>query len=156
MRAIFPASFDPFTNGHLDVATRASRLFDDLVLAVYDKPNKRLLFSVEERVELASASTVHLPNVSVQPFSGLTVEFARHVGAGVMVRGLRGASDMEAESQLAAANFELAPELEVVLLVGHSRWSFVSSSLIKEIAVLGGDVSRFVPPPVAERLRQKT
>ena len=154
MRAIFPASFDPITNGHLDIATRASRLFDDLVLAVYDKPNKRLLFSVEERLELARASTAHLPNVSAQPFSGLTVEFARRVGAGVMVRGLRAASDFDAEAQLAAANHELAPDLEVVLLIGHTRWAFISSTLIKEIAQLGGDVARFVPPPVAERLRQ--
>lgn len=152
MRAIFPASFDPITNGHLDVATRASRLFDDVIVAVYDKPNKRLLFSLEERVELARAATAHLPNVRVEPFGGLTVEFARRVGAGVMVRGLRSAADFEAELQLATANHELAPEIEVVLLIGHSKWSFVSSTLIKEIAALGGDVARFVPPPVAERL----
>lgn len=153
MRAIFPASFDPITNGHLDVATRASRLFDELVLAVYDKPNKRLLFAVEERVALARASTAQLPNVRVEPFGGLMVEFARRVGAGAVVRGLRSASDFDAESQQATANHELAPELELVLLISHSRWSFISSTLVKEIALLGGDVARFVPPPVAERLR---
>ena len=154
MRAIFPASFDPITNGHLDIATRASRLFDELVVAVYDKPAKRLLFDLDERVALARAATAHLPNVRVEPFSGLMVEFARRIGAGVVVRGMRAASDFDAEHQLAIAYRELAPELEVVVLMGHSTWSFVSSSLIKEIAVLGGDVASFVPAPVARRLRQ--
>jgi pantetheine-phosphate adenylyltransferase len=154
MRAIFPASFDPITNGHLDVATRASRLFDELVLAVYDKPAKNLLFTLDERVELARASTAHLPNVRVEPFSGLMVEHARRIGAGVVVRGLRSAADFDPEYQQATANYRLAPELEIVLLLSHSRWAFVSSSLIKEIARLGGDVGDFVPPPVAERLRR--
>jgi len=153
MRALFPASFDPMTNGHLDVATRASRLFDELVLAIYDKPAKSLLFSVEERVALARASTAGLPNVRVETYSGLTVEFARRIGAGVMVRGLRTGSDFDAELQLATANHELVPDIETVLLVG--QWSFISSSLIKEIARLGGDVARFVPLPVAERLRDR-
>lgn len=153
MRAIFPASFDPITNGHLDIATRAARLFDELVIAVYDRPAKRLLFSQQERIELARAATAHLPNVRVEGFSGLMVEFARRVGAQVVVRGLRGPADVEAELQQAAANHELAPELEVVLLMSHSTWSFISSTLIKEIASLGGDVAQFVPQPVAERLR---
>ena len=155
MRAIFPASFDPITNGHLDIATRASRLFDDLVVAVYDTPAKPLLFSLEERVALARASTAHLPNVRVEQYSGLTVEFARRVGAGVIVRGLRAASDFDWEYLQATANHELAPELEIVLLMSHSKWSFISSTLIKEIVQLGGDVARFVPPPVAERLRER-
>ena len=153
MRAIFPASFDPITNGHLDIATRASRLFDDLVVAVYDTPAKPLLLSLEERVALARASTAHLPNVRVEQYSGLTVEFARRVGAGVIVRGLRAASDFDWEYLQATANHELAPELEIVLLMSHSKWSFISSTLIKEIVQLGGDVARFVPPPVAEHLR---
>lgn len=152
MRAIFPASFDPITNGHLDLATRASRLFDELVVAVYDKPAKKLLFSLEDRVELARASTAHLSNVRVEPFSGLMVEFAHRIGAGVVVRGMRSASDFDAEYQQATANREMAPDLEIVLLMGHNKWSFISSTLIKEIASLGGDVSSFVPPPVAERL----
>ena len=141
MRAIFPASFDPITNGHLDIATRASRLFDDLVIAVYDTPAKALLFSLEERVALARASTAHLPNVRVEEYSGLTVEFARRVGARVIVRGLRAASDFDWEYLQATANHELAPELEIVLLMSHSKWSFISSTLIKEIVQLGGDVS---------------
>ena len=155
MRAIFPASFDPITNGHVDVASRASKLFDELVVAVYDKPAKRLLFTVEERVALAEAATAHLPNVRVDVFSGLMVEFARRVGAGVVVRGMRAASDFDAEYQQATANHELAPELEIVLLMAHSTWSFVSSTLIKEIAALGGDVTSFVPPPVAAALRER-
>ena len=156
MRAIFPASFDPITNGHLDVATRASRLFDELVLAVYDKPAKNLLFGVEERVELARAATAHLPNVRVEAFSGLMVEYAQRIGAGVVVRGLRSATDFDPEFQQATANRVLAPDLEIVLLLSHSRWAFVSSTLIKEIARLGGNVGEFVPPPVAERLRRSS
>lgn len=155
MRAIFPASFDPITNGHLDLATRASRLFDELIVAVYDKPAKRLLFTVEERVILAAEATAHLPNVRVEQFTGLMVEFARRSGAGAVVRGMRAASDFDAEYQLATAYHELAPELEIILLMGHSKWSFVSSTLIKEIAALGGDVTNFVPPPVADRLRER-
>lgn len=154
MRAIFPASFDPITNGHLDVATRASRLFDELVLAVYDKPAKNLMFALDERVELAQASTAHLPNVRVEAFGGLMVAFARRVGAGVVVRGLRSAADFDPEYQQATANHQLAPDLEIVLLLSHSTWAFVSSTLIKEIAQLGGDVGGFVPPPVAELLRR--
>lgn len=156
MRAIFPASFDPITNGHLDLAARACRLFDELVVAVYDKPAKKLLFSLEERVELARASTAHLPNVRVEPFSGLMVEFAHRIGAEVVVRGMRSASDFDAEYQQATANREMAPDLEIVLLMGHNQWSFISSTLIKEIASLGGDVSSFVPPPVALRLKNSS
>ena len=155
MRAIFPASFDPITNGHLDIATRAGRLFDEVILAVYDKPSKKLLYSVEERVALAEASTAHLPAVRVEAFSGLMVVFARQRGAGVVVRGMRASSDFDAEFQQAAANHQLAPEVEVVVLFGHSQWSFISSSLIKEIASLGGDVSSFVPPPVAASLHER-
>lgn len=156
MRAIFPASFDPITNGHLDVATRASRIFAELIVAVYDRPAKSLLFDAEERVELARRSLAELPNVRVEAFSGLLVEFARHCGAGAIVRGMRSASDFDAEFQLATAYHELAPELEVVLLMSHSKWAFVSSTLIKEIASLGGDVSNFVPAPVADRLRERS
>lgn len=155
MRAIFPASFDPITNGHVDIATRASRLFDELIVAVYDKPAKRLLFSVDERVELARMAVAHLPNARVESFGGLLVGFARAVGAGVIVRGMRSPSDFDAELQLSTAYHELAPELEVVLLMSHSKWAFVSSTLIKEIASLGGDVATFVPPEVAERLRSR-
>ena len=153
MRAIFPATFDPITNGHLDIATRAAVLFDEVVMAVFDRPaRKSPLFSLDERVALVKASTERLPNVRVEPFSGLMVAFARRIGAGVVVRGLRTSGDFEAEYPQALANHELAPEVDVVFLVSHGSWSFVSSSLIKEIASLGGDVARFVPPPVAARL----
>ncbi len=153
MRAIFPATFDPITNGHLDIATRASVLFDEVVMAVFDRPaRKNPLFSLDERVALVKASTERLPNVRVEPFSGLMVAFARQIGAGVVVRGLRTSGDFEAEYPQVLANHELAPEVDVVFLVARGSWSFVSSSLIKEIASLGGDVARFVPPPVAARL----
>ena len=154
MRALFPATFDPFTNGHLDMAERASRLFETLVIAVYDRPaGKRPLFSLEERVAMVRASTVHLDNVSIDPFTGLTVECARRFGAGVIVRGLRSGADFDAELPMVNANHEMEPAVDVMFLVSRSEWSFVSSSLMKEIASLGGDVSRFVPPPVAEALR---
>jgi pantetheine-phosphate adenylyltransferase len=153
MRAVFPASFDPITNGHLDIATRAGRLFDELVLAVYDKPAKNLLFSPEERVELARAATAHLPNVRVEIFSGLLVRYAQKVGAGVIVRGMRGASDFDGEVQQATANRLMAPDIETIFMVSDSKYAFISSTLMKQIARLGGDVAPFVPPPVAERLR---
>jgi pantetheine-phosphate adenylyltransferase len=152
IRAIFPASFDPITNGHLDVATRASHLFDELIVAVFDKPAKNVLFSLEERVAMARSSTAHLPNVRVEGYSGLTVHYARRVEATVIVRGLRAASDFEGEFQLGHANRELAPEIETVCLMGAVQWTFLSSSIIKEIARLGGDVAGLVPPPVLPHL----
>lgn len=151
-RAIFPASFDPITNGHLDMVTRASTLFDDLVIAVYRDPNKRVLFSWEDRIELTRAATAHLSNTRVEGFSGLMVEYAKGIGADVVVRGLRAVSDFEGEFQYALANRKLAPELETVCLIGSQHLMFISSSIIKEIALLGGDVSELVPPPVAARL----
>ena len=154
MRAVFPASFDPITNGHLDITTRASRLFDELVLAVYDKPAKNLLFLPEERVELARASTAHLPNVRVELFGGLMVRYARSVGARVVIRGLRSPADFDAEQQQATANRLMAPEIDTVFMMSDRKNAFISSTLMKQIAQLGGDVTAFVPPPVAERLRQ--
>ena len=149
IRAIFPASFDPITNGHLDVATRASTLCDELILAVFDRPAKNVLFSLDERVAMASAATAQLLNVRVDGFGGqLTVEYARRKGATVLVRGLRAASDFEGEFQMGHANRRLAPEIETVCLISAPEWTFISSSIIKEIARLGGDVSGFVPPAV--------
>ncbi len=153
MRAVFPASFDPITNGHLDITTRASRLFDKLILAVYDKPAKNVLFSPEERVELARVSTAHLPNVHVELFSGLMVRYAQSVGAGVVIRGLRSPADFDGEQQQATANRLMAPEIDTVFMMGDSKYAFISSTLMKQIAGLGGDVTAFVPPPVVERLR---
>ncbi len=152
MRAVFPASFDPITNGHLDIATRAGRLFDELVLAVYDQPAKSLLFSPEERVELARASTAHLPNVRVELFGGLMVRYAQGIGARVVIRGLRSGSDFDGELQQATANRLMAPEIDTIFMMSDSRYAFISSTLMKQIAQLGGDVTSFVPPPVAERL----
>lgn len=154
MRAIFPASFDPITNGHLDIATRASALFDELVVAVYSTPRKQVLFPWEERISMARASVAHLPNVRVEGFSGLMVEYAKAVGARVIVRGLRAGSDFEGEFQYALANRRLAPDLETICLIGSQDLMFISSSRIKEVALLGGNVADLVPPPVAERLRR--
>jgi pantetheine-phosphate adenylyltransferase len=156
MRAIFPASFDPITNGHLDIATRAARLFDELVLAVYDTPDKRVLLPWQDRIELARASTAHLPNARVEGFTGLMVEYARSIRADVVVRGLRVVSDFEGELVLASANRALAPDLETICLISSLPLMFISSSRIKEIALLGGDVSAMVPPPVVERLARLT
>lgn len=152
MRAIFPASFDPITNGHLDIVARACRLFDDVVLGIYETPDKRLLFSWEERIALARASVSHLSNARVEGFSGLMVEYAQRIGADVIVRGLRVVSDFEGELTYASANRALAPELETICLISSLPLMFISSSRIKEIALLGGDVSAFVPAPVGERL----
>jgi pantetheine-phosphate adenylyltransferase len=156
--AIYPGSFDPITHGHLDVALRASRLFDGLVLAVYtggEKPGG--LFTPEERIALAreALATLEMVNVAVEPFSGLTVEFARAKGATTIVRGLRAVSDFEYEFKLAHMNDHLAPEIEVVCLMTSSRHSFISSSLIREVASLGGDVAGLVPDNVRAALLGK-
>jgi pantetheine-phosphate adenylyltransferase len=140
------------TNGHLDIAMRASRMFDELVIAVYSSPDKRVLFSWEDRIAMSRESSAHLENTRVEGFSGLMVNYAMHIGANVIVRGLRAGSDFEGEFQMALANRMLAPSLETICLIGSQNLMFISSSRIKEIALLGGDVSGLVPPPVAERL----
>lgn len=142
------------TNGHLDIATRACALFDELVIAVYRNPEKRVLFSWEERLAMVREATAHLTHTRVEGFSGLMVEYAMGIGAEVVVRGLRAVSDFEGEFQMALANRRLAPNLETVCLIGSLELMFISSSRIKEIALLGGDVSDLVPPPVAERLKR--
>jgi pantetheine-phosphate adenylyltransferase len=154
--AIYPGSFDPITHGHLDVAFRAARIFDNLVLAVYrgsDKPGA--MFTVEERIALASTAVAKAPNITVDSFSGLTVDYARALGAQTIVRGLRAVSDFEYEFKLAHMNDHLAPEIEVVCLMTSSRHSFISSSLIREVAALGGDVNGLVPEHVREALLEK-
>jgi len=153
--AIYPGTFDPVHLGHVDIATRAANIFDKLVVAVYDRPVKNLMFSIEERVTLARQALADLPNVRVAPYGGLTVEFARRVGAQAIVRGLRVISDFELEYQMALTNRQLAPEIEFVCLMTRQTHAFLSSSIVKEIALLGGDVSGVVPPHVTTALEAK-
>jgi len=153
--AIYPGSFDPITNGHLDVATRAAKLFERLIIGVYDTPDKRLLFTTEERVELVKQAIADLPNVTVESFSGLTVDFARRVGAQTIVRGLRVGADFEREFEMALMNKKLCPELELVCLMANQEYQFLSSSLLKEATRLGGNIDSFVSKHVATALRKK-
>jgi pantetheine-phosphate adenylyltransferase len=153
--AIYPGTFDPITNGHIDIATRAAKLFDKLIIGVYDTPNKNILFTTGERVELARQATANLLNVEVESFSGLAVEFARKKQAQVMVRGLRMTSDFEREFELAMMNKNLDPELELVAFMANLKYQFLSSSLLKEVASLLGNINDLVPKHVAEALRKK-
>ncbi|MBI2934069.1 MAG: pantetheine-phosphate adenylyltransferase [Chloroflexi bacterium] len=153
--ALYPGSFDPVTNGHLDVATRAARLFDRVVIGVFGKPAKHLLFTVEERVELWKGALGNLCNVSIEPYSMLTVEFARQIGAQVIVRGLRMSSDFEGEFEMALMNKQISPKMESVFLMANLPFQFLSSSLLKEIVQLGGDITSMVPPNVLAALESK-
>ncbi len=154
-RAIYPGSFDPITNGHLDVLQRATGLFDELVIAVARDNAKQSLFTVEERVEMIREATVGVPKLVVKPFDGLLVEFARKEHAVALVRGLRAVSDFEFEFQLALMNRKLEPNLETVFLMPREELTYISSRIVKEIGRLGGDVSLFVPPNVAKALLAK-
>ncbi len=153
--AIYPGSFDPITNGHLDIATRAAKLFDKLVIGIYDTPNKPILFNTEERVELVKKSVINLPNIEVEAFSGLVVDFARKIGAQTMVRGLRMSADFDREFDMAMMNKKLNPDLELVCLMANLQYQFLSSSLLKEAASLGGNINNLVPEPVAIALSKK-
>lgn len=153
--AIYPGSFDPITNGHIDVATRAAHIFDRVLLAVYDAPPKRLLFTTEERKAMARQALQHLPNLTVDSYTGLTVHFARAVGAQFIVRGLRVISDFEAEHQMALTNRELAGDIETICLMTRREYAFLSATIVKEIAKLGGPVDDFVPSHVAQALRTR-
>jgi pantetheine-phosphate adenylyltransferase len=153
--ALYPGSFDPPTNGHLDVVERACRHFDKVIVAVVTNPNKRPLFDAEERVDLLKTTLGHLPNVEIVQHEGLTVELARDKGAGVIVKGLRAVSDLESELQMAQMNANLYPEADTFFVSTNPKWSFISSSLIREVARLGGSVSGLVPPQVDEALRAK-
>lgn len=153
--AIYPGTFDPITNGHLDIATRASKLFDKLVIGVYETPNKPILFSVQERVELIRKAIADLPNVEVQSFGGLTVDFAKRAKAIAMVRGLRMSADFEREFDMAMMTKKLYPKLEFVCLMSRVEYQFLSSSLLKEAASLGGDIHDLVPANVVEALKEK-
>jgi pantetheine-phosphate adenylyltransferase len=153
--AIYPGAFDPIHFGHIDIAARAASIFDELVIGIYDKPAKNLLFTVDERVELTRQALADLSNVRVVPYSSLTVEFARQVGAQAIVRGLRATNDFELEYQMALTNRQLAPKIEFICLMTRQDYAFLSSSVVKEVALLGGDVSGMVPPHVATALETK-
>ena len=155
VRALFPGTFDPIHSGHIDIATRATRLFDEVVMAVYDKPLKSLTFSPEERMALVNEAFEDNPKIRVTGYSGLTVEFARRIEAQVIVRGLRVFSDFEFEFRMALANHRLAPDIEIVALITAEEHTFLSSTTVKEIAMLNGDVSSMVPPFVEQALKQK-
>lgn len=153
--AIYPGSFDPIHFGHVDITTRAAHIFGELIFAVYARPSKNLLFTARERVELARQALEGLANVRVLPYEGLTVEFARQAGAGVIVRGLRATYDFDPEYQMAVTNRRIAPEIESVCLMTDLAHAFLSSSIVKEVALLGGDVSGMVPVHVAAALEEK-
>lgn len=154
VKAIYPGSFDPITNGHLDIAARAARLFDHVTIAVYARPAKNILFSVEERVAMIDQAIKPWPNIGVDAYESLTVECARRLGAQVIIRGLRVLTDFEYELQMAHINHRLDKEIEVICLMASQSYSFLSSSIVKEIAALGADVSNLVPPHVAVALRK--
>lgn len=153
--ALYPGSFDPVTNGHLDIVTRAAALFDRVIVGVYDAPAKEVLFSTQERVEMFSRAVQGLPNVSVASYSGLTVDFARRVGAQALVRGLRAVTDFEYEFQMALLNRKMAPEIEVVCLMTSLDYSFLTASMVKEIAGLGGRINGLAPDHVVVALEEK-
>jgi pantetheine-phosphate adenylyltransferase len=155
IRAVFPGSFDPIHNGHIDIAIRASKLVDELIIAVYDKPLKSFLFSPEERLNLARDVFAENDKIKVMGYSGLTVNFCKKVDAQVMVRGLRVFSDFEYEFRMALANHRLVPEVEVLALITSEEHTFLSSSTVKEIAALNGNVTSMVPPAVAQALKKK-
>ena len=153
--AIYPATFDPITNGHIDIAKRAANLFDQLIVGVFDRPMKSLLFSIEERLAMTRQALEQLDNVTVQTYSGLTVNFAKEKQAGYIVRGLRALSDFEWELQLSLANHSLESDIETVCLMASQEHVFLSSSVLKEIALNDGNIKHLAPPIVVEALRKK-
>jgi pantetheine-phosphate adenylyltransferase len=153
--ALYPGSFDPVTNGHVDIASRASVVFGKLLVGIYDRPAKSLLFTAEERLDMAREALAYLPNVQVETYSCLTVDFARQVGARCIVRGLRMSSDFEREFEMTLMNRLLAPDLETVCLMTSIEYQFLSSTLLKEVAELDGDIEVLVPKHVIEALKRR-
>ena len=155
VRALFPGTFDPIHYGHMDIAIRAVRLFDEVIMAVYDRPLKSLMFDPQERMALVTEAFKDQPRIKVMGYSGLTVDFARKMNAQVIVRGLRVFSDFEFEFRMALANQRIGTDVETVALITAEQHTFLSSSTVKEIATLGGDVSSMIPPFVDKALRSK-
>ena len=155
IRALYPGTFDPIHNGHIDIATRAAHLFPEVVIGIYDSPPKALMFDTAQRQALAQQALAHLPNVRVMTYHGLTVTFAREIGADVMVRGLRAISDFEFEFQMALTNKKLAPDIEFVSLMTSLEYAYLSSTIVKEVATLGGEISGAVPRSVQEALAMR-
>jgi pantetheine-phosphate adenylyltransferase len=153
--AIYPGSFDPITKGHLDVLKTGSELFDKIIIAVSKNSSKKGFLSMEERVELIKQSIVDMPNVEVDSFDGLTVDYAREKGAKVILRGLRAVSDFEYEMPLSQTNSALMGDITTIFLITKPKYNFICSSTVKDIALLGGDISKFVPEPVFHYLKQK-
>ena len=155
VRAVYPGTFDPIHNGHIDIASRASYIFDELVVAVYDTPPKKLLFSTDERVAMAKETLAHLENVTVISYTGLTVHCARNAQAQVVVRGLRNVADFEFEYQIGLANRELAPDVELCCLITSSKYAFLSATILKEVASLDGGYEGWTPVQVQHALEKK-
>ncbi len=154
-RVLYPGTFDPITRGHTDLVERAARIFDEVIIAVAANPKKQPLFSLQERVELAEKVTEHLPNVKVYGFNNLLAHFVKEVDANILMRGLRAVSDFEYEFQLANMNRKLAPDVESIFLTPSEKYSFISSTLVREIAALDGDITEFVHPMVSQALQQR-
>ena len=153
--ALYPGSFDPITNGHIDIATRASKIFDKTVIGIFATPEKNLMFSIDERVTMAKKAVAHLPKVVVKPYTNITVEFAKDIKAQVLVRGLRMIGDFEWEFEMAMMNQMLSPGLETVCFMASQEYQFLSASLMKEVASLGGNITKLVPKHVAVALKKK-
>ena len=155
LRAIYPGSFDPVTYGHLDVIKRSSKLVDELIVGVLNNKAKTPLFSVEERVKMLKEVTKELPGVKIVPFEGLLIDFAKEMSAKMVVRGLRAVTDFEYELHMAQTNHKLAEDIETVFLTTSLEYSYLSSTIVKEVAAFGGDISQFVPEHVEEKIKSK-
>lgn len=154
-RAIYPGSFDPVTKGHLDVIARSSRLVDELVVGVLNNSAKNALFSVQERVNMLKELTAQFPNVTVDAFEGLLVDYAKQMDAAIIVRGLRAVTDFEYELQIAQTNHEIYEDIETIFLTTRLEYAYLSSTIVKEVASYGGDISRFLPPQIIARVYEK-
>lgn len=155
LRAVYPGSFDPVTYGHLDIIRRSRSLADELIVGVLNNKAKTPLFSAEERVKMLKEMTKNMPGVKIVPFEGLLIDFAKEMSAGIVVRGLRAVTDFEYELQMAQTNNKLSPELETVFLTTSLEYSYLSSTIVKEVAAFGGDISQFVPETIERRIQEK-